>query len=69
MNLITKEQWQMLVDSTIMTKNKWPMQLPYWGANNQGFFNDGAVRQLKNTSMLNVVCTKKTEDKVVGNPI
>ncbi|MGR6860182.1 SPOR domain-containing protein [Aliivibrio salmonicida] len=69
MNLITKEQWQMLVDSTIMTKNKWPMQLPYWGANNQGFFKNGAVRQLKNTSMLNVVCTKKTEDKVVGNPI
>ena len=69
MELLTKEQWKILIDSTIMTKDKWPMQLPYWGANTIGLFKDGAVRKLKNTSMLNVVCTKKTEDKVVGNPI
>lgn len=59
MNLLTKEQWLQLIDSNIMNKNKWPIQLPYWGADNQGFFKDGAVRILKNTSMLNVMCTKK----------
>ncbi|GLR76494.1 SPOR domain-containing protein [Aliivibrio sifiae] len=69
MDLVTKEQWQILIDSTIMIKDKWPMQLPYWGADDLGLFKDGAVRKLKNTSMLNVVCTKKVEDKVVGNPI
>ena len=69
MDLLTKEQWQILVDSTIMTKDKWPMQLPYWGADNIGLFKGGTARKLKNTSMLNVVCTKKVEDKVVGNSI
>lgn len=69
MNLVSKEQWQILIDSNIMKKDKWPIHLPYWGADNLGLFKDGATRQLKNTSMLNVMCTKKAEDKVVGNPI
>ena len=69
MNLVTKEQWKILADSTIMKKDKWPMQLPYWGANDLGLFKDGSTKKLKNTSMLNVVCTKKTEGDVVGNPI
>lgn len=69
MNLVSKEQWQILIDSNIMKEDKWPMLLPYWGADNLGLFKDGATRQLKNTSMLNVMCTKKAEDKVVGNPI
>ncbi|MUK30738.1 SPOR domain-containing protein [Aliivibrio fischeri] len=69
MDLVTKEQWQILLDSTIMTKDKWPVLLPYWGADNLGLFKDGAARKLKNTSMLNVMCTKKVEDEVVGNPI
>ena len=58
MNLVSKEQWQILIDSNIMKKDKWPILLPYWGADNFGLFKDGATRQLKNTSMLNVMCTK-----------
>ena len=69
MNLVSKEQWQILIDSNIMKEDKWPILLPYWGADNLGLFKDGATRELKNASMLNVMCTKKAEDKVVGNPI
>lgn len=59
MSLLSKEQWQQLVQSETMKKENWPLLLPYWGENTQGLFKDGAVRELKNTSMLNVMCTKK----------
>lgn len=58
MKLSTAEQWQTLLDEEVMHKDKWPIHLPYWGANRQGLFSNGKIRELTGTSLLNVLCVK-----------
>ncbi len=58
MMLPTEAQWQQLLDANIMSKNKWPMHLPYWGKDRKALFTTGKVSQLKGTSLLNVACIK-----------
>ncbi|WP_052772124.1 SPOR domain-containing protein [Vibrio mexicanus] len=58
MMLPTEAQWQQLLDANIMSKNKWPMHLPYWGKDRKALFTTGKVSQLKGTSLLNVTCVK-----------
>ncbi|WP_157935161.1 SPOR domain-containing protein [Vibrio sp. 10N.286.49.B3] len=56
--LVDVHQWHALLDSGVMKKEQWPMQLPYWGEDKIGLFTDGKVTQLKGTSLLNVVCVQ-----------
>lgn len=56
MTLPNQQQWEMLLDSKVMTKNDWPIHLPYWGKERLGLFTSGKVNQLKGTSLLNVMC-------------
>ncbi|MCX8759442.1 SPOR domain-containing protein, partial [Vibrio parahaemolyticus] len=42
----------------VMEKNKWPLQLPYWGKDKKGLFADREPNQLTGTSLLNVMCVK-----------
>ncbi|KGY10922.1 sporulation protein [Vibrio tubiashii] len=58
MRLATSSEWKALLDSNVMQKDKWPMHLPYWGADRVGLFTSGKVNQLKGTSLLNIVCVK-----------
>lgn len=58
MRMATQQEWQALLDSGMMTKAKWPMHLPYWGAERTGLFTSGKVNQLKGSSLLNVICVK-----------
>lgn len=58
MRMATATEWQALLDANLMAKDKWPMHLPYWGAEKTGLFSSGKVNQLKGTSLLNVVCVK-----------
>ncbi len=58
MALVTTEQWRVLRDSKRMEKESWPLQLPYWGENEQGMFMDGQATKLKSAALLNVVCVK-----------
>lgn len=58
MRMATASEWQALLDSNVMTKDEWPVHLPYWGAEKTGLFSSGKVNQLKGTSLLNVVCVK-----------
>ncbi|WP_394146270.1 SPOR domain-containing protein [Vibrio atypicus] len=58
MRLATPVEWQALLDSKVMEKDKWPMHLPYWGSQKAGLFFSGKVNQLKGSSLLNVMCVK-----------
>ncbi|HAS6020750.1 SPOR domain-containing protein [Vibrio vulnificus] len=58
MRLLTEEEFFTLLDSKVMEKQQWPMQLPYWGRGNKGFFTDGRITQVKGSSLLNVLCVK-----------
>ncbi|MFV0450553.1 MAG: SPOR domain-containing protein [Vibrio sp.] len=58
MRLATEGEWQRLIDSKVMEKDKWPVYLPYWGEDNKGLFTTGKVNTLKGTSLLNVLCVK-----------
>ncbi|MDW6002278.1 SPOR domain-containing protein [Vibrio mangrovi] len=58
MNLATERQWHQLLASQVMTREKWPVYLPYWGVNKKGMFTSGKVSQLKGTSLLNVLCVQ-----------
>lgn len=58
MRLPTQEEWQLLIDSQVMSKKQWPLHLPYWGDGKHGLFTSGKVTQLTGTSLLNVVCVK-----------
>ncbi len=58
MQLATASQWRTLLNSNIMQRNNWPMHLPYWGKNNQGFFSDGKITKVQENSLLNVLCVK-----------
>lgn len=58
MRLASADEWQALLDSGVMAKDKWPMHLPYWGAQKTGLFYSGKVNQLKGSSLLNVMCVK-----------
>lgn len=58
MMLPTEAQWQQLLDAKLMSANKWPMHLPYWGKDRKALFTTGKVSQLKGTSLLNIVCVK-----------
>lgn len=58
MRLATAEEWKALLDSKVMEQQKWPMHLPYWGAERAGLFTSGKVNQLKGSSLLNVMCVK-----------
>lgn len=58
MHLAKPSEWQALLDSQQMTKGKWPIHLPYWGAEKNGLFYSGKVKQLKGSSKLNVLCVK-----------
>lgn len=59
MHLVSNSEWQTLVGSNIMTKNQWPMQMPYWGDGQKGLFTNGKVSPLKGNTLLNVVCVGK----------
>lgn len=56
MRLANNEEWQAILKSGELVKNKWPIHLPYWGDGNQAFFTSGKVTQLKGSSLLNVLC-------------
>lgn len=56
MTLVSTEQWKTLRDSKRMESESWPLQLPYWGENEQGMFMDGFGTKLKAAALLNVVC-------------
>ncbi|WP_070962658.1 SPOR domain-containing protein [Vibrio sonorensis] len=56
--LPSSAEWQQLLESDAMTKEKWPMHLPYWGLNKVGLFTSGKVNQLKGTSLLNIMCVQ-----------
>lgn len=58
MHLATAAEWRALLDSEVMTKGKWPIHLPYWGAEKSGLFYSGKVNHLKGSSKLNVLCVK-----------
>ncbi|MDA0120473.1 SPOR domain-containing protein [Vibrio sp. T11.5] len=58
MRLATANEWQALLNAKVMSRDKWPMHLPYWGAERTGLFYSGKVNQLKGTSLLNVMCVK-----------
>ena len=58
MTLVSKEQWKTLRESKRMEGESWPLQLPYWGENEQGMFMDGFGTKLKGAALLNVVCIK-----------
>ncbi|MDC5804332.1 SPOR domain-containing protein [Vibrio europaeus] len=58
MRLATPTEWQALLASKVMQKDKWPMHLPYWGAEKSGLFTSGKTNKLKGTSLLNVMCVK-----------
>jgi len=58
MRLATSSEWKALLDSNVMQKDKWPMHLPYWGAEKSGLFTSGKTNKLKGTSLLNVMCVK-----------
>ncbi len=58
MRLVTEKEWLQLLDSKVMEKEKWPLYLPYWGADNKGLFTNGKVNILNGTSLLNVLCVK-----------
>ncbi|OXE34582.1 SPOR domain-containing protein, partial [Vibrio parahaemolyticus] len=58
MSLATATEFKALRDSGVMEKNKWPLQLPYWGKDKKGLFADREPNQLTGTSLLNVMCVK-----------
>ncbi len=58
MSLATSEEFKTLRASGVMEKNKWPLQLPYWGKGKKGLFTDREPNQLTGTSLLNVMCVK-----------
>ncbi|MGR5539541.1 SPOR domain-containing protein [Vibrio campbellii] len=58
MTLATVGEFKALRQSGFMEKNRWPMQLPYWGKDRKGLFADREPNQLTGTSMLNVMCVK-----------
>lgn len=58
MRLADASEWRALLDSGVMARDKWPMHLPYWGAQKVGLFYSGKVNQLKGSSLLNVLCVK-----------
>ncbi|MCV5387884.1 hypothetical protein OFC62_24410, partial [Escherichia coli] len=58
MSLATVTEFKALRDSGVMEKNKWPLQLPYWGKDKKGLFADREPNQLTGTSLLNVMCVK-----------
>ncbi|MCG9680245.1 MULTISPECIES: SPOR domain-containing protein [Vibrio] len=58
MRLATEKEWQALLNADVMSRDKWPMHLPYWGADRIGLFYSGKVNHLKGTSLLNVMCVK-----------
>ncbi|NAZ54663.1 SPOR domain-containing protein [Vibrio toranzoniae] len=58
MKLMSDQQWQSILGSSVMENQNWPMHLPYWGAEKKGLFTNGNVNQLKGSSLLNVMCVK-----------
>ena len=54
----TSEEFKTLRASGVTEKNKWPLQLPYWGKGKKGLFTDREPNQLTGTSLLNVMCVK-----------
>lgn len=58
MHLASLPQWERLLNSKVMEKEKWPVYLPYWGSDSHGLFSNGKVRPLKGSSLLNVLCVR-----------
>ncbi len=58
MSLASSEEFKLLTDSGVMKKDRWPMQLPYWGKDKIGLFADREPNQLDGKSLLNVMCVK-----------
>ncbi len=58
MSLASPEEFKLLTDSGVMKKDRWPMQLPYWGKDKIGLFADREPNQLDGKSLLNVMCVK-----------
>ncbi|WP_230389379.1 SPOR domain-containing protein [Vibrio nitrifigilis] len=56
MRLATELEWRDLLQSGVMQKERWPINLPYWGWNHRGLFMNGKTNNLKGTSLLNVLC-------------
>lgn len=59
MRLLTKDEWQTLIDSKVMSRKQWPLHLPYWGKDKHGLFTSGKITELTGTSLLNVVCIEQ----------
>ncbi|MFC5079183.1 Sporulation related domain protein [Vibrio thalassae] len=59
MHLASYDEWQALIKSQLMQKNRWPLQMPYWGDGQKGLFTNGKVSPLKGNTLLNVVCVGK----------
>ncbi len=58
MYLVSEPQWKLLLSSGVMSREEWPLHLPYWGQGKLGLFTSGKVTHLTGTSLLNVVCMK-----------
>lgn len=58
MSLVTHDEFKALRSSGVMEKNRWPLQLPYWGKDKIGLFADRTPNQLTGSSLLNVLCVK-----------
>ncbi len=58
MSLVTQEEFNRLRDSEVMEKERWPLQLPYWGKGKLSLFSDRTANKLTGGSLLNVLCVK-----------
>ncbi|SKA14680.1 sporulation protein [Vibrio cincinnatiensis] len=60
MRLATEQEWQQLLDSDAIQNDPWPVELPYWGEGQKGFFMNGNINTLKATSQLNILCVQES---------
>ncbi|MCG3743349.1 hypothetical protein EXA18_07615 [Vibrio cincinnatiensis] len=60
MRLATEQEWQQLLDSDATQNDPWPVELPYWGEGQKGFFMNGNINTLKATSQLNILCVQES---------
>ncbi|CAH0524320.1 SPOR domain-containing protein [Vibrio hippocampi] len=58
MRLVNSTEWEALLASKVMTREQWPVQLPYWGDGQKGLFTSGKVVPVKANTQLNVLCVK-----------
>ncbi len=56
MRLATQTEWKSILESGELSREKWPLHLPYWGQGQRGLFTSGKITPLKGSSLLNVLC-------------